>query len=403
MLFENMSMAFSAIKVNKMRSFLTMLGIIIGIGSVISIVSIGDTMRSLFADLYKDVGVTQAYIAIGYWVDEVRQSDYFTLDEMERVKEIFGDQIAYIDSGMSTSADAVNKKTTVAFDFEGIDYNYIDVQPVNMIYGRYLNEGDVLGRKKNVVMSAESAMLLFGVEDAVGMTFRTSLYGNVDEFTVVGVYKKEISPFQALMMGTSTDRGSAYVPYTLLTWPNDYFYYLHLYASEDVNLTEFLNQLKAYVANSKGRNPEDYRLVTAMEEMTSVDSVMSGLSAAVGGIAAISLLVGGIGIMNIMLVSVTERTREIGIRKSLGAKTRDILIQFLTESAILSACGGIIGILIGVGLVSGIGMAFGIGVVIRPAVVVLAVSFSAAVGVFFGLYPASKAAKADPIDALRYE
>ncbi len=268
MLFENMSMAFSAIKVNKMRSFLTMLGIIIGIGSVISIVSIGDTMRSLFADLYKDVGVTQAYISIGYWVDEVRQSDYFTLDEMERVKEIFGDQIAYIDSGMSTSADAVNKKTTVAFDFEGIDYNYIDVQPVNMIYGRYLNEGDVLGRKKNVVMSAESAMLLFGVEDAVGMTFRTSLYGNVDEFTVVGVYKKEISPFQALMMGTSTDRGSAYVPYTLLTWPNDYFYYLHLYASEDVNLTEFLNQLKAYVANSKGRNPEDYRLVTAMEEMT---------------------------------------------------------------------------------------------------------------------------------------
>lgn len=403
MLFENMSMAFSAIKVNKMRSFLTMLGIIIGIGSVISIVSIGDTMRSLFADLYKDVGVTQAYISIGYWVDEVRQSDYFTLDEMERVKEIFGDQIAYIDSGMSTSADAVNKKTTVAFDFEGIDYNYIDVQPVNMIYGRYLNEGDVLGRKKNVVMSAESAMLLFGVEDAVGMTFRTSLYGNVDEFTVVGVYKKEISPFQALMMGTSTDRGSAYVPYTLLTWPNDYFYYLHLYASEDVNLTEFLNQLKAYVANSKGRNPEDYRLMTAMEEMTSVDSVMSGLSAAVGGIAAISLLVGGIGIMNIMLVSVTERTREIGIRKSLGAKTRDILIQFLTESAILSACGGIIGILIGVGLVSGIGMAFGIGVVIRPAVVVLAVSFSAAVGVFFGLYPASKAAKADPIDALRYE
>jgi putative ABC transport system permease protein len=157
------------------------------------------------------------------------------------------------------------------------------------------------------------------------------------------------------------------------------------------------------VANIKGRNPEDMYMQTAMEEMSSVDSVMGGLSAAVGGIAAISLLVGGIGIMNIMLVSVTERTREIGIRKSLGAKTRDILIQFLTESAILSACGGIIGIIIGVGLVSGIGMAFGIGVVIRPAVVVMAVSFSAAVGVFFGLYPASKAAKADPIDALRYE
>ena len=178
---------------------------------------------------------------------------------------------------------------------------------------------------------------------------------------------------------------------------------LHVYASEDVNLDEFFQQLIAYVANYKGREPSDMYMETAMEQMNSVDTMMGGLSAAVGGIAAISLLVGGIGIMNIMLVSVTERTREIGIRKSLGAKTRDILIQFLTESAILSACGGIIGITIGVGLVSLIGLAFGIGVVIKPSVVVLAVSFSAVVGIFFGLYPASKAAKADPIDALRYE
>ena len=403
MLLENMSMAFSAIRVNKMRSFLTMLGIIIGIGSVISIVSIGDTMRSLFADLYKDVGVTQAYLGIGYWVDDVRQSDYFTLDELERVKDVFADQLAYIDSNMATSAEAITKNVTVNFDFSGIDYNYIDVQPVEMVYGRYLNEGDILARKKNVVMDVDSARLLFGEENAVGRTFRTSLFGNVDEFTVIGVYKKEMSAFQKLMMGGQSDRGSAFVPYTLLTWPNDYFYYLHVYAKEDVNLDEFFNQLIAYVANYKGRNPEDMYMQTAMEEMNSVDTMMGGLSAAVGGIAAISLLVGGIGIMNIMLVSVTERTREIGIRKSLGAKTRDILVQFLTESAILSACGGIIGIIIGVGLVSLIGMAFGIAVVIKPGVVILAVSFSAVVGIFFGLYPASKAAKADPIDALRYE
>lgn len=403
MLLENMSMAFSAIRVNKMRSFLTMLGIIIGIGSVISIVSIGDTMRSLFADLYKDVGVTQAFLAIGYWVDDTRQSDYFTLDELERVKEVFGDQIAYIDSNASINAEAITQDTTVNFSFSGIDYNYIDVQPVDIIYGRYLNEGDVLGRKKNVVMDVDSAMLLYGEENVVGKTFRTNLYGYVDEYTVVGVYKKEISAFQALMMGGSSDRGTAFVPYTLLTWPNDYFYYLHVYASEDVNLDEFFQQLIAYVANYKGREPSDMYMQTAMEEMNSVDTMMGGLSAAVGGIAAISLLVGGIGIMNIMLVSVTERTREIGIRKSLGAKTRDILIQFLTESAILSACGGIIGITIGVGIVSLIGLAFGIGVVIKPSVVILAVSFSAVVGIFFGLYPASKAAKADPIDALRYE
>ena len=140
-----------------------------------------------------------------------------------------------------------------------------------------------------------------------------------------------------------------------------------------------------------------------MEEMNSVDSVMGGLSMAVGGIAAISLLVGGIGIMNIMLVSVTERTREIGIRKALGAKTRDVLIQFLTESAMLSACGGILGVLLGTSLVLAGGAMLGMKVIIRPSVILIAVSFSAVVGIFFGLYPASRAAKADPIDALRYE
>ncbi len=403
MLIENMAMAFSAIRANKMRSFLTMLGIIIGIGSVISIVSIGDTMRGLFSDLYKNVGITQAYLAIGYWVDDVRQSDYFTLEELARVKEVFGDQIAYIDSGATTSAEAIYKRNTINFDYTGIDYNYIDVQPVNIVYGRYLNEGDILGRKKNVVMNVDSAKMLFGEENAVGKTFRTTLYGYTDVFTVVGVYKEEINAFQALMMGGRTDRGSAFIPYTLLTWPNDYFYYLHLYASDDVNLDEFFNQLKTYVAKLKGRQPEDMRLETAMDQMLQVDSMMGGLSMAVGGIAAISLLVGGIGIMNIMLVSVTERTREIGIRKSLGAKTRDILIQFLTESAILSACGGIIGISIGVGLVSLGGLALGINVIIKPGVIIMAVSFSAIVGIFFGIYPASKAAKADPIDALRYE
>lgn len=403
MLLENMSMAFSAIRANKMRSFLTMLGIIIGIGSVISIVSIGDTMRNLFADLYKDVGITQAYISIGYWVDDQRESDYFNLEEMERIHEVFEDKIAYIDSSAGTSADALYKKNKIGFNYQGIDYNYIDVQPVNVIYGRYLNEGDILGRKKNVVMDVDSAMKLFGTENAVGMTFRTTIYGSTDEYTVVGVYKKEMNAFQKLMMGGSSDKGSAFIPYTILTWPNDYIYQIHVYAKEDVNLNAFFNELKEYAANLHGRQPEDMYLYTAMEEMTSVDTMMGGLSVAVGGIAAISLLVGGIGIMNIMLVSVTERTREIGIRKALGARTRDVLIQFLTESAILSACGGIIGIIIGVGLVSLGGMALGLPVVVKPSVVVLAVTFSAIVGIFFGLYPASKAAKADPIDALRYE
>lgn len=403
MLLENMSMAFAAIKANKMRSFLTMLGIIIGIGSVISIVSIGDTMRKMFSDLYKDIGITQAYVAIGYWIDDVRQSDYFTLDELLRIKEVFGDEIAYIDSAASTSSDTTYGRTKVKFDYQGIDYNYQDVQPVNMVYGRYLNEGDIKGRRKNVVMDTDSAVKLFGVEDAVGKTFRTTIYGETEVYTVVGIYRKDISPFQAMMLGTNGGNGSAYIPYTILTWPNDYFYYLHVYAADDVNLTDFFDRLVAYVAKMKNRDPKDYYKETAIDQMGSVDTMMGGLAGAVGGIAAISLLVGGIGIMNIMLVSVTERTREIGIRKSLGARTRDIMVQFLTESAILSACGGIIGILLGVGLVSFGASLLGMQAVIKPSVVLLAVGFSAMVGIFFGIYPASKAAKADPIDALRYE
>ena len=402
MLIENMQMAFFAIRINKMRSILTMLGIIIGIGSVISIVSIGDTMRAMFADLYKNVGLTQAYISIGYWVNDTRQGDYFTLDEMEQVKEAFSDEIAYIDSSASASAKAVYKRTSIDFSYEGIDWNYQDVQPVNMVYGRYLNEGDILGRKKNVVMDTDSALKLFGVEDAVGRTFRTTLYGTTDDFTVVGVYRKEINAFQAMMMGQSKN-GSAFIPYTLLTWPNDYFYSLHVYSREGVNLDDFFGQLQAYCATLHSRNPNDMYVQTAVQEMNMVDSIMGGLSAAVGGIAAISLVVGGIGIMNIMLVSVTERTREIGIRKALGARTRDVMVQFLTESAILSACGGLIGVILGVSLVAAGGAAVGMRVVIRPLIVIIAVGFSAVVGIFFGLYPASKAAKSDPIDALRYE
>lgn len=404
MLLENMAMAFSAIRANKMRSILTMLGIVIGIGSVISIVSIGDTMRSMFADLYKDVGITQGFCQIRSWmIDDFRQSDFFTLDEMERIKEVFGDELAYIDSNSSFEGDATFGRNKVRFSLSGVDYNYQDVQLVNVIYGRYLNQGDILGRRKNAVLDVDSAMRMFGTENAVGLSFRMTVYGEVQDYTVVGVYRKDISPFQKLMMGNTGEGGSALIPYTILTWPNDYFGVYHIYAADNVDLNDFFTRFTNYIAKIKGREPEQIYMYTAMDELGSIDQMMGGLSAAVGGIAAISLIVGGIGIMNIMLVSVTERTREIGIRKALGAKTRDVLIQFLTESATLSAMGGIIGVLIGAGLVSLGGLALGVPVVIKPGIVVLAVGFSAVVGIFFGLYPASKAAKSDPIDALRYE
>ena len=163
------------------------------------------------------------------------------------------------------------------------------------------------------------------------------------------------------------------------------------------------DEIISYIAGLKNRTPENYMFYTVEEEQMTVTSVLSGLSVAVAAIAAISLLVGGIGIMNIMLVSVTERTREIGIKKALGARTKDVLFQFLIESATLSAIGGIVGTITGISLVMIGGSFISIPVVVNPGSIILAVAFAMIIGIFFGYYPAKKAAKSDPIDALRYE
>ncbi|MDW2796223.1 ABC transporter permease [Clostridium boliviensis] len=403
MLFENMTMAVHAIKANKMRSLLTMLGIIIGIGSVIAIVSIGDTMRFMISDIYKDAGTTLASVYV--WPSDgsdMRDSDYFSVDEIDRIKEVYGDEISYIDADARQNAEAVFGRNKVKFAFEGIRANYPDVHEINIIYGRNLNEADIKGRKNHVVLEAKGAKALFGTEDAVGKTFRTTFYGDTADYDVVGVYRKKVNPLEA-MMGGADEKQEGYLPETILVWPNDSIYNIRLYAKEGTDMKTFSDRFSQYIANMKNRKREDVTFYSVSSEMGSVDQVMGGLSAAVGGIAAISLLVGGIGIMNIMLVSVTERTREIGIRKALGAKTGDVMVQFLTESAILSAIGGIIGVVSGAGLVFLGGTLLGMTVVIKPLVIIVAVGFSALVGLFFGIYPASKAAGKDPIDALRYE
>ena len=408
MLLENMKMALSSLRANKLRSILTMLGIIIGIGSVISIVSIGDTMRKMFSDLYKNAGVTQAAIMINPYMDqeEIRDSDFFTMDDLEKVKEVFGDRLDYIDNMSSGSLEIKNGLNRLKTNVEGVDTAYQKLQPVQILNGRYISKSDVAERRAVIMISESTAMKLYGTVNVTGKSFRSDLLGENREFSIIGVYRKDISPIQKLLMGSDDKNGEGIVPWTLLSPQSSTFSVIRYYGKtgmSDLEMKQLNTELKAYFSKAKNRQPSDWYISSIQDEMKQVDGVMGGISAAVGGIAAISLLVGGIGIMNIMLVSVTERTREIGIRKALGASTGDILVQFLTESALLSALGGLIGVLLAMGLVSLGATAFGLSVVIRPGIILIAVVFSAIVGIFFGIYPANKAAKEDPIVALRYE
>jgi putative ABC transport system permease protein len=195
----------------------------------------------------------------------------------------------------------------------------------------------------------------------------------------------------------------SYIPYTM-PYSNNYGYYgLDIFVDNKYSISFVGDELIKYIAKLKNRIPDNYLFYTVEEEQTQANGIVTGLSVAVAAIAAISLLVGGIGIMNIMLVSVTERTREIGIKKALGARTKDVLFQFLIESATLSAIGGIVGTITGIGLVMIGGSFISIPIVVNPASIVLAVAFAMIIGIFFGYYPAKKAANSDPIDALRYE
>lgn len=404
MLIENMRMAFQAIRANRMRSLLTMLGIIIGIGSVIIIVSIGDSMRLIIEEAFIENGATK----VSVWIDEekvkdVRESDYYTIDELEQIRSRFEDEIVYIDSAPDARSRVTAGHSKMTFDFSGVDYNFPEVVPIVMKSGRFLTEAEVLGRSNHVVMDTDSAKKLFGTENAVGRTFRTTIGGYTDEYTVVGICEEETNLFRRLVFSLGRDEGTCYVPWSILTYPNDRFSVCRVYAKEDVDMEDFAKRLTAYIARIKNREEEDFYINSSIENSNMLSGYMAAFSAAIGCIAAISLLVGGIGIMNIMMVSVTERTREIGIRKALGARTEDILLQFLTESAILSAFGGLIGVLSASGLLYAVGALLQQKVVIRPVVVLVAISFAAAVGAFFGMYPARKAAMEEPIEALRYE
>lgn len=398
---ENIKIAFQSILSNKMRSLLTMLGIIIGISSVISIVSIGDSMKGVMDDIYKDFGKNRAVLYVGN-IEEFRSTDFFYNDDLKVLKERFKEKLSYLCPTESIRSDVTLNRKTIKLSMEFIDAGYEKVQQVKMLYGRMINNNDIDRKSKVIVLEQEAALKLFGRDNVVGKSIRVKINNNMEDLLVVGVYKKDQSPLLTLMQGQSAYEDS-YIPYTM-PYPSTYgFYGLDIFVDDKYSISFTGDEIINYIARMKNRTPENYVYYTVEEEQTQVNSIVTGLSVAVAAIAAISLLVGGIGIMNIMLVSVTERTREIGIKKALGARTRDVLFQFLIESATLSAIGGLVGTITGIGLVMIGGSFISIPIVVNPASIILAVAFAMIIGIFFGYYPAKKAANSDPIDALRYE
>lgn len=358
-------------------------------------------MKGAMNDIYKGIGKNRAYLYM-YRMDEVRSTDFFYDEDLELIEERFGDKLSYLSPSESVQSDVTYNKKTIKLSMECIDAGYDKVQNIKMLYGRMINQTDIDRKSKSVVLEQNAAIKLFGKENVIGNTIRVKINNNLEDLLIIGVYKKDQSPILSLLQGPSTTEDS-YIPYTM-PFPSNYGSSgLDIFVNEKYSVVSVGNEFLSYVANLKHRETENYMFYTAQEDQAQVDGVLGGMSVAVAAIAAISLLVGGIGIMNIMLVSVTERTREIGIKKALGARTNDVLFQFIIESAALSALGGIIGTALGIGLVMIGGAFISIPIVVNPSSVIIAVVFSMIIGIFFGFYPAKKAAKADPIESLRYE
>lgn len=402
LLIENINLAISSIKSNKMRSFLTMLGIIIGISSVIAISSIGASAQGAISKQFDSYSSGYMYIGVNWSLDEITEDMLLTTDDIEALQSRFPDDILYAAPATGANGSAKVQRAEATLYLNGVAANYTQFSKnINILHGRAINQRDVDGARYNILIPVEAAKHFFGREDAVGETLPADISGNAVDLTVVGVY--EIPPSIFTQMDTSTGY-SCYLPYSaLMQGGNDSFSYIEIFASEDKDVDKTATSFIDYLEKYKDTEDSTYQYESMQQQVGMINTVLGYLSLAIGAIAAISLLVGGIGIMNIMLVSVTERTREIGIRKSLGARTSDILTQFLIEAIILSVIGGTLGTAIGIGIAALGATIVGVDVVIRLSAVLLAVGFSAAVGLAFGYFPARKAARLDPIEALRYE
>lgn len=399
---EYIKIALMNIKSNKGRSFLTMLGIIIGISSVIMIISIGNGLKSgINGELNAIAGGQIALYCYGD--NEEGITVEFTDADVEAIKE----KVAHVKGvtpqwGLNGTA-AGRKGSFAAYTLCGNpDLEYANNDP--LVKGRYFSESDYYSAKKVCILTESSAKMLFGTSNVVGMNFDFSMYGMTQEYTVIGIRQDNVSSIvttglpgkvsMEIPLTTISEGFGFYISNTSLLVISDGAEFATQVAKDSVRLMENRHDV---------RGKDVIQVENFNDYMSQMNEILSYITVFVVFVAAISLLVGGIGVMNIMLVSVTERTREIGIRKALGARTGSILLQFLSESAIITLLGGLIGILLGVLGANAICSLIGFTAQVGITTVLGASLFSSGVGIFFGIYPARKAARMSPIEALRHE
>lgn len=405
-LLEYIKMALENIRANKGRSILTMLGIIIGISSVIMIISIGNGFQDQINDQLNSMAGGQVAI---YVSDDGKGDEYYiTDDDMEAIREKVSNVRGVVDNwnfgGTVLSPKGNYDAIITAGNWDLEKYNRDAV-----VRGKYFTKEDFYNGSKVCVISQSDAVRMFGTDDVVGMTVELTISNVTQEVTIIGVTESKESESSMVSMGYMSDTIALSMPTTVLEegygydlGDGSYSVIIMCQSSEDSQqvLTDSLRLLEA---RHQCQGQSVYMTQSAADEIDQINNILGMITAFIVLVAAISLLVGGIGVMNIMLVSVTERTREIGIRKALGARTGSILLQFLSESAIITLLGGLIGIILGLlgayGICSLPMLGFAPGV--RITTILIATVFSSGVGIFFGIYPARKAAKMHPIDALR--